>query len=482
MVLEAPAAKNQFIKLKQGIQTIGRAETCDIQISDPTVSSVHAELILTDDTLTIRDVGSTNGVFVNGQRVKVSLISPGIQVRVGTVELHFKTDAESKPAILAGVERQRLVSLVLSSMNADRIELTSLERTELDAKVRNEALAVLHKEFGDKGAVYVDLLVADLLGLGPLEPLLNDNTVSEIMVNGADKVFVERGGKLIKEDCTFISDRHVREVIERIVLPLGRRIDDGSPIVDARLKDGSRVNAVIPPLALDGPIITIRKFSSKKLTPEDLIRFGSANQQIIDYLRNAVMSHRNIVISGGTGSGKTTLLNIIASFIPEDERVVTIEDAAELSLARDHVVRLESRPSNLEGKGAISIRELVKNALRMRPDRIVIGECRGGEALDMLQAMNTGHDGSLTTGHANTPIDMVRRLEIMVLLSGVELPVRAIREQISSAIHIVVQQSRLVDGRRKITSVAELAGMDGDTVKLREIFKYDIDKDTFIKL
>ncbi|MBL8025545.1 MAG: Flp pilus assembly complex ATPase component TadA [Fibrobacteres bacterium] len=487
MVLAVPAVKDLngkplVYKLKSGIQKIGRSDLCEFIISDTTVSSIHAEIDFQAETVIIRDLGSTNGVYVDGKRVQESVLLPSSLLRIGGVDVKISSGTENFGKKLSTAERQRLNALILAAMNADRVELTNMDRNELDSRIRKEVETLLLKELGADGLVFADSLIADILGLGPLEPLLSDPTVSEIMVNGPDNVFVERSGKLVRAESTFTSDRHVREVIERIVLPLGRRIDDGSPIVDARLKDGSRVNAVIPPLALDGPIITIRKFSNKRLTPDDLIKFGSADRAMLDYLENAVKSRKNIVISGGTGSGKTTLLNIIASFIPDDERVVTIEDAAELSLPGEHVVRLESRPANLEGKGAIAIRDLVRNALRMRPDRIVIGECRGGEALDMLQAMNTGHDGSLTTGHANTPIDMVRRLEVMVLLSGVELPVRAIREQISSAVNVIVQQTRLVDGRRKITSITELCGMDDDAVKLREIFKYDHNLDKFVSL
>ena len=316
-------------------------------------------------------------------------------------------------------------------------------------------------------------ILDDMLGFGPLQPLLEDEDISEIMVNGPRKVFVERKGKLSKTNVTFENDAAVIKVIEKIVLPLGRRVDNDSPTVDARLPDGSRVNAVIAPCALDGPIITIRKFKKDKLTIEQLIKYGSITKGMADFVRACVVSRLNIVVSGGTGSGKTTLLNVLSGFIPEDERIITIEDAAELKLQQDHVVRMETKVANSEGRHAVTIRELVKNSLRMRPDRIVVGECRGGETLDMLQAMNTGHDGSLTTMHANTPRDALSRLETMVMMAGMDLPLKVIREQIASAVDLIIQQSRLKDGSRKVTAITEVAGMEGDTVVLSDIFKFE---------
>ncbi|MEP7286589.1 MAG: CpaF family protein [Chloroflexota bacterium] len=318
-----------------------------------------------------------------------------------------------------------------------------------------------------------DQIVAEILGFGPLEVLLADETVTEIMVNGPKNVYVEQKGRLSRSNVTFENDDHVLRVLDRIVAPLGRRIDESSPTVDARLPDGSRVNAVIRPIALCGPTITIRKFSKKPLTVEDLIRFGSVSAEIAEFLRACVISRLNGVVSGGTGSGKTTLLNVLSSFIPNDERIVTIENAAELQLRQEHVVSLETRPANIEGRGEISIQDLVVNALRMRPDRIVVGECRSGEALDMLQAMNTGHDGSLTTAHANSPRDTLARLEVMCLMSGMDLPIRAIREQIASAVNIIVQQERLRDGTRKITKVSEVQGMEGDIITMSDIFEFE---------
>ncbi len=316
-------------------------------------------------------------------------------------------------------------------------------------------------------------IIDEVIGLGPINPLLNDPSVSEVMVNGPSHVYVERKGKLVLSDVTFRDNEHVLHIIEKIVAPLGRRIDESSPMVDARLPDGSRVNAIIPPLALRGPTLTIRKFSKDPLKIDDLIRFGSLTPEMARFLEACVKSRLNIVVSGGTGSGKTTTLNVLSSFIPDDERIVTCEDAAELQLRQEHVVTLESRPPNIEGKGAVSIRDLVKNCLRMRPDRIVVGEVRSGEALDMLQAMNTGHDGSLTTGHANSPRDMLARLETMVLMAGMDLPVRAIREQIASAVDMIVQQNRLKDGSRRITHLTEVLGMEGDTIVLQDIFVYE---------
>ncbi|GAP05703.1 MAG TPA: CpaF family protein [Anaerolinea thermolimosa] len=320
--------------------------------------------------------------------------------------------------------------------------------------------------------IFRDIL-DDLLGFGPLQPLLEDPDISEIMVNGPKFVYIERRGKIQKTNITFEDDEAVLRLIEKIVLPLGRRIDADTPTVDARLPDGSRVNAIIPPCAIDGPTITIRKFQKDKLTIQQLINLGSITQNMADFIRACVISRLNIIISGGTGSGKTTLLNILSSFIPADERIITIEDAAELKLQQEHVVRLETKPPNAEGRNAVTVRDLVRNALRMRPDRIVVGECRGGEALDMLQAMNTGHDGSLTTLHANTPRDALSRLETMVLMSGMDLPVRVIREQIASAIDLIIQQARMRDGTRKVISISEVSGMEGDTIVMTEIFKFE---------
>jgi pilus assembly protein CpaF len=316
-------------------------------------------------------------------------------------------------------------------------------------------------------------IAAEILGLGPLQVLLEDETITEIMVNGAKNIYVERGGKIVRAPIIFESNEHVMRIIERIVNPLGRRIDESSPYVDARLMDGSRVNAVIPPISLVGPVLTIRKFAKKPITVEQLIQYGSITPEAVEFLKACVSARINIVVSGGTGSGKTTLLNVLSGFIPGDERILTIENAAELQLRQEHVVTLESRPSNIEGRGEITIRDLVINALRMRPDRIVVGECRGEEALDMLQAMNTGHDGSMTTAHSNSPRDTLGRLETMVLMAGMDLPVRAIREQISSAVDLVVHQERMRDGSRKVVNVTEVSGMEGDVITTTDLFVFE---------
>lgn len=316
-------------------------------------------------------------------------------------------------------------------------------------------------------------LLDEIIGFGPITALLADKNVTEIMVNGPNHVYIEQQGKLVLTDAKFKNDNHVMHVIKKIVAPIGRRIDESSPMVDARLPNGSRVNAIIPPLAIDGPSITIRKFAEDPFKVEDLINFGTLSSKMAELLKHCVEGRLNIVVSGGTGSGKTTTLNVLSSFIPDAERIVTIEDAAELQLSQIHVVRLETRPSNIEGKGEVSIRDLVKNSLRMRPDRIIIGEVRSGETLDMLQAMNTGHDGSLTTGHANSPRDMLARLETMVLMSGMNLPIKAIRDQTASAIDLIIQQSRLMDGSRRITHITEVQGMEGEVIILQDIFKFE---------
>jgi pilus assembly protein CpaF len=316
-------------------------------------------------------------------------------------------------------------------------------------------------------------MVHDVTGLGPLEPLLKDESITEVMVNGPSHVYIERGGKIQRVDTVFLNDEHVLRIIDRIITPLGRRIDDSSPRVDARLPDGSRVNAIIEPLSLVGPVITVRKFSARPYTVDDLIRFGTATPEMFDFIRACIEAKLNIFVSGGTGSGKTTTLNVLSSFIPNEERIVTIEDAAELQLRQDHVVTLEARPPNLEGEGEITIRNLLRNSMHMRPDRIIVGECRAGEALDMLQAMMTGHDGSLSTGHANSPKDMLRRLETMVLMTGYELPLRAIREQIASAIDVIVHTARLKDGTRKIVNITEVYGIEDDEILTQDIFAFE---------
>ncbi|HKL42542.1 MAG TPA: CpaF family protein [Clostridia bacterium] len=346
--------------------------------------------------------------------------------------------------------------------NKDKIEKTILEAVE--------------KESLNMTTIQRNRLISELMdeivGFGPITSLLNDPDITEVMVNGPDQVYIEREGKLVLTNAKFKNNDHIYHVIKKIVSPIGRRIDESSPMVDARLPDGSRVNAIIPPLALDGPSITIRKFSEDPFTVDDLVKFGTLTKQMAEFIRYCIEGKLNVIVSGGTGSGKTTTLNVLSSFIPDGDRIVTIEDAAELKLSQSHVVRLETRPPNIEGKGEVSIRDLVKNSLRMRPDRIIVGEVRGGEALDMLQAMNTGHDGSLTTGHANSPRDMLARLETMVLMSGMNLPIKAIRNQVASAIDVIIQQSRMQDGSRKISNITEVHGMENDVIVLQDIYQF----------
>jgi pilus assembly protein CpaF len=356
----------------------------------------------------------------------------------------------------------------------------SMDITRTD-EVRRTILDLFEQILNDEGIILsrpekqrlFEQISAEILGFGPLQPLLEDDTITEIMVNGPKNIYVERKGKIIRVPITFENNDHVLRVIDRIVAPLGRRIDESSPYVDARLPDGSRVNAVIPPISLVGPALTIRKFAKNPITVEQLIQFGTVTPEAVEFLKACVISRLNVVVAGGTGSGKTTLLNILSGFIPNDERILTIENAAELQLRQEHVVTLESRPPNIEGRGEITIRDLVINSLRMRPERIIVGECRGAEALDMLQAMNTGHDGSMTTAHANTPRDTLSRMETMTLMAGMDLPVRAIREQIAAAVDLIVQQERMRDGSRKIVNITEVNGMEGDVITLTDIFVFE---------
>ena len=372
-------------------------------------------------------------------------------------------------------QRKMVHSGVITLINEEAVFPTLSEAEQADF-VRRAIETVMIQEDVDipRGvrAQFVTELYNDILGLGPLEPLLADPDITEVMVNGPDQVYVEIRGKIEATDIKFRDNNHVMNVINRIVSSIGRRIDEASPMVDARLADGSRVNAIIPPVSVTGPSITIRKFSKRPLGVSDLIRFSSASPQMMTFLEACVKARMNIIVSGGTGSGKTTLLSVLSGYIPENERIVTIEDAVELQLQQKHVITLESRPANIEGAGQITIRDLVRNALRMRPDRIVVGEVRSGETLDMLQAMNTGHDGSLTTAHANSPRDLMSRLETMVLLSGMEMPVMAIREQVASALDLIVHQARMRDGSRKIVSITEVVGMEGDTITLQDIYVY----------
>jgi len=366
--------------------------------------------------------------------------------------------------------QNKLLSELDPSMDITRTDEVRRTIQDLFEQILAEENIVLSRP---ERARLFEQIAAEILGLGPLQPLLEDDTITEIMVNGPKNVYIERKGRLHRVPVTFESNDHVMRVIDRIVAPLGRRIDESSPYVDARLQDGSRVNAVIPPISLVGPTLTIRKFSKNPITIEQLIQFGSITPESVQFLKACVEARLNILISGGTGSGKTTLLNVMSGFIPNDERILTIENAAELQLRQEHVVTLESRPPNIESRGEITIRDLVINALRMRPDRIIVGECRGGETLDMLQAMNTGHDGSMTTAHANSPRDSLARLETMCLMAGMDLPVRAIREQVSSAVDLICQQERMRDGTRKVTHITEVSGMEGDIITMTDIFVFE---------
>jgi len=484
---------------------IGKAAGNLIQLRGWKVSPNHAVFHRTPDGLYIEDLSDGN-TLVNGEPIQrygslhtSDVISIGaFHIIAGideSAEGNYVEDVEDVKTMI-GVQhhpeieedetlykkerfmwRNRLHEELLHMMDLRRTDIGKMDEDQLRHHIQG-LIAEIIKDMEGKLPADVDRkelaeeVLNEAVGLGPLEELLSQDDISEVMVNRHDEIYIEKAGKLTKSKVVFSSDNAVMSAIERIVAPLGRRIDESSPMVDARLKDGSRVNAIIPPLALRGPCLTIRKFSKQKLFAEDLIKFGAINQGMVDFLKMAVEHHKNILVSGGTGSGKTTLLNILSNFIPDTERIITVEDAAELQLAQPHLVTLEARPPNMEGKGAIPIRDLVKNCLRMRPDRIVVGECRGGEALDMLQAMNTGHDGSLTTAHANTPRDMLARLEVMVLMAGMDLPSKAIREQIASAIHLVVQQTRFTDGSRRVINVTEVTGMEGDVIQLQDIFRF----------
>lgn len=496
---------------------IGRSESADLYLADKKISRRHAEISINGDGIFLDDLSSRTGTRVNGEnisgRTRLS-VNDSIQIGETTLVLENAEITETaekppenpSPANLPPERKEsRSHKLPLYSAQTNLVDLYSETMIQLAKRVQNRVLEILNignfssremtnSEMRPKVESAVDqilreirheipftvkldqfqqILLDDLIGLGPLSPLLRDTTISEIMINGPDNIFVESRGLLYRTVARFNSESHLQAIIQRIVEPLGRHIDAASPMVDARLEDGSRVNAVIPPLALDGSLVTIRKFPSKKLTDEDLIKFGSLTRPMALFLREAVRARRNILVSGGTGSGKTTLLNILSQFIPEKERIITVEDSAELKLSHENLCRLEARPANVEGQGRITIRDLVINTLRMRPDRIIVGECRGAEALDMLQAMNTGHDGSMTTCHANNPRDALSRLENMVMMAGFELPSSAIREQIASAIHLIVQQTRLADGSRKIVKITEVTGREGSTILLQDIFSFD---------
>ena len=500
--------------LADGTYMIGRNPSCPVCFSFPDVSERHAILTVRNGKAIIEDLHSANGTYVNGEQIDGPVaLDSGMVVQIGESMLRVCDEKDcaadaAEPAVreapieeLADVApvaaddeevpppdpmrelrrnvQEQIQKELLKRMDMKRLTMQGVDREGLEDTAREKIRQIIDEVVangrlpdGIDPVRLEDDVFNEAMRLGPLEDLLADDTVSEIMVNGPDKVYIERGGKLVLSDCQFTDDASVLSVIERIIAPLGRRCDESQPYVDARLADGSRVNAIIAPLALSGPTITIRKFSKKALTPEDFIRFGTWTHNAAEFMKLCVWLRKNVIVAGGTGSGKTTLLNLLSGYIPHNERIVTVEDAAELRLQQPHVVRLEARPPNIEGKGAVPIRDLVKNCLRMRPDRIIVGECRGGEALDMLQAMNTGHDGSLTTVHANSPRDVISRLETMVLMSGMELPSRAIREQIASAVDIIIHESRLSDGSRKVTAITEVTGLEGNQIVMKDIFAF----------
>lgn len=521
ITIALPGQASQQISLPCGAYLVGRGVDCPIRLKDSSVSELHAKLILAPAGAWIEDVGSSNGTLVNSSPITGSVqLSPSAIVSVGNTIFRVSPKQPCEASTVMPSPRpepptpvpatpqkvtppapqpaptpptpevnprdlaiQRDIKSQIHNELVRRLDLKRLSSgvtpEELARRVRETLQAIL-KEVTDRNAlprnIDPEALLTEIydesIRLGPVERFLADETVTEVMINGPSQVYVERNGRLTLTDQTFMDDASVLAVIERIVAPLGRRIDESQPYVDARLADGSRVNAIIPPLSLIGPCITIRKFAKRILTTEDFVRFGTWTPAIAAFLNACVKLRKNIIVAGGTGSGKTTLLNVLSGFIPSTDRILTIEDAAELRLAQPHVVRLEARPPNIEGKGAVTIRDLVRNALRMRPDRIIVGECRGSETLDMLQAMNTGHDGSLTTVHANTPRDVISRLETMVLMSGVDLPSRAIREQIASAVQIIVQEARLSDGSRKIIAISEITGMEGPQIVMQDLFLF----------
>jgi pilus assembly protein CpaF len=477
---------------------IGKSRECAVRLAGWRIGREHARIFRTRSGLFIQDLGQFAGTLVNGVRVEQhGPISCSDEIVIGPYRIKLEDRLDASAAVSAQAHpaapapqpaaalpvaaalqfwRRRVHEQLLDTIDLRRRDLMRME----DAQLRTETEALIREIIAAEAAlpdtVDRERLLRDVLneavGLGPLEDLLADESITEIMVNRSDEIYIERAGRIERHPVVFTSERAVLGVIERIVAPLGRRIDEASPMVDARLKDGSRVNAVIPPLALKGPALTIRKFARRALSAADLVGFGAMSREMAGFMKLAVEQRKNIVISGGTGSGKTTLLNVLSNHIPDGERIITIEDAAELRLAHSHLVSLEARPANAEGRGQIAIRDLVKNALRMRPDRIVVGECRGGEALDMLQAMNTGHEGSLTTLHANSPRDALARLENLVLMAGMDLPLAAIRDQIAAAVDLIIQQARLADGRRIVTGIAEVTGIESGTIQLQELFRF----------
>ncbi len=495
-----------------GVYPIGSERGNKIVIPDAAVARRHAILLLREDGFFVEDLDSGLGTMLDGAPVRGRApYKPGQEIRCGEYGLVVRRPAAPPPAPAPAAApppgatvraprdstvpsqsevlradpaqeqkrqmKRQIHTVLLERLDMKRLTASHIQEADLHQRVR-QTLEQIVQEVRQRlpawiePAVLIKEIYDEAVGLGPLEDMLADPEITEIMVNRHDQIYVEKRGRLVLSDRVFLDDASVLAIIERIVAPIGRRIDESQPYVDARLKDGSRVNAIIPPLALSGPCLTIRKFARDALSVTDLIRLGTLTPAMSEFLRLCVMLRRNIVVAGGTGSGKTTFLNVLSSFLPNTDRIVTIEDSAELRLSQAHVVRLESRPPNIEGRGAVTIRDLLRNALRMRPDRIIIGECRGGESLDMLQAMNTGHDGSLTTVHANSPRDVISRLETMTLMSGIELPSRAIREQIASAIHLIIQTARLSDGSRKVTAVTEVAGLEGDRITMQDIFVF----------
>lgn len=480
---------------------VGRGAHCELQISSWRIAREHARFSARAEGCMLEDLGGMAGTFVNGRRIGVHgplraydevLVGPcklRLQETPGPSVLTAVDEAVAPPLVVteggqgnAAAEmevcRKALHHALILALDVRRRDVATMT----DAMLRGEASALLAQLIreqvvplppGVDCARLSQLVLDEAVGLGVLETLLADTAVTEIMVNGHDRIYVEREGRLQAHGAAFSSEAALRHVLERIVSPLGRRIDEAAPMVDARLADGSRVNAVIPPIATRGTCLTIRKFSARRLDMPDLIAMQALDERMAAFLLQAVRSRRNIVVAGGTGAGKTTLLNVLSNAIPEGERIVTIEDAAELRLAHEHLVALEARPANVEGQGCVEIRDLVRNALRMRPDRIVVGECRGGEAFDMLTAMNTGHEGSLTTLHANSPRDALARLESMVLMAGLDLPVSTVREYVAACVDVIVQQARGADGRRRIVAIAEVCGIESGTIQLQDLFLYD---------
>lgn len=485
IVVVSGKGETRQIPLDKEKMTLGRGEDNDIVLPGQEVSRRHALLVIRDGQILLEDLGSANGTLVNGKGVAKATLAEGDQMRIGSYHLSLRRGEGAPVSQGQGNGSGTAILGLKKKIHARLVEKMDLKRTAVEmadeGELRRKTREVVHVLLDEEKeglpptldpAALAKEIVDEAIGLGPLEDLLADPEVTEIMVNGCDQVYVEKKGRLEKSSKRFLSDDHIKAVIERIVTPLGRRIDESAPAVDARLKDGSRVHAIIPPLSVKGPTLTIRKFSRVPYKVSDLVGLGSFTEGMARFFQLCVSARLNMVISGGTGSGKTTLLNVLSSFISPQERVVTIEDAAELRLSQEHVVSLESRPPNIEGRGAVTIRELVRNSLRMRPDRILVGECRGGEALDMLQAMNTGHDGSLTTVHANSPRDVLSRLETMALMAGMDLPLKAVREQIASAVHLIIHQARFQDGTRKVTHVTEVTGTEGDVITLQDIFLF----------